>query len=184
MPEVSLTLREMTSPQQLQALREEQIDMGLSSSPIAHPGVASLKVFREPLCAVVPLAHRLATRESIVVQELAGESFITYPPVEGVYFHGLITGVLHAIGVTVAETQHVTQTHSIIALVGVGLGVALVPQSASRVKFPDVAFIPLAGLEDVSADLLLAWRTHGNNPACAAAADCVREALRDPLWLA
>jgi DNA-binding transcriptional LysR family regulator len=183
MPEVSLTLREMTSPQQLQALREEQIDVGLSRPPIAHPGIETLRVFREPLCAVVPLAHRLAGRESVVVQDLAGESFITYPPVEGVYFHGLITGILHAMGVTVAETQHVTQTHSIIALVGAGLGVALVPQSAARVKFPDVAFIPLDGLNDVTADLLLAWRIWTDNAACTTAVELVRQALTDPLWL-
>jgi DNA-binding transcriptional LysR family regulator len=184
MPEVSLTLREMTSPQQLQALREEQIDVGLSRPPIAHPGIETLRVFREPLCAVVPLAHRLAGRGSVVVQDLAGESFITYPPVEGVYFHSLITGILHAMGVTVAETQHVTQTHSIIALVGAGLGVALVPQSATRVKFPDVAFIPLDGLSDVTADLLLAWRTRTDNAACTRAVELVRRALTDPLWLA
>jgi DNA-binding transcriptional LysR family regulator len=183
MPEVTLTLREMTSTQQLLALREEQIDIGLSRPPIAQPGVASLRVFREPLCAVVPASHRLAAQEQIAPHDLAGESFITYPPVEGVYFHGLVTGLLHAMGVTVAETQHVTQTHSIIALVGAGLGVALVPRSAARVGFPDVVFIPLSGLEDVSADLLLAWRTPSENPACTRAIELVRQALADPDWL-
>jgi DNA-binding transcriptional LysR family regulator len=184
MPEVSLTLREMTSSQQLHALREEQIDMGLSRPPIIHPGVASMRVFREPLCAVVPITHRLAGSESIVLQELAGESFITFPPVEGVYFHRLITGVLHAKGVMVAETQHVTQTHSILALVGAGLGVALVPQSAQRVRFPDVAFIPVTAMDDVYAELLLAWRTQTDNPACASAVALVTRALEDPAWLA
>lgn len=184
MPEVSLTLREMSSPQQLVALRDEQIDMGLSRPPIIQPGVASMRVYREPLCAIVPLDHRLASRETLALQDLAGESFITYPPVEGVYFHRLITGVLHAMGVTVAETQHVTQTHSILALVGAGLGVALVPQSAQRVRFPDVAFKPLTGLDDVTADLLLAWRTQTDNPACATAVGHVTRALENPAWLA
>jgi DNA-binding transcriptional LysR family regulator len=183
MPEVSLTLREMTSPQQLIALRDEQIDMGLSRPPIVQPGVASMRVLREPLCAVVPARHRLARRKHIAMKDLEGESLITYPPVEGVYLHGLIAGVLHTTGVTVATTQHVTQTHSIIALVGAGLGVALVPHSAARVKYPDVAFVPISGLGDVAADLLLAWRTHSDNPACTTAVECVRDALRDPAWL-
>jgi DNA-binding transcriptional LysR family regulator len=183
MPEVTLTLREMTSTQQLLALREEQIDIALSRPPIVQPGVASLRVFREPLCAVVPANHRLAAQEQIAPQDLTGENFITYPPVEGVYFHELVTGLLHAMGVTVAETQHVTQTHSIIALVGAGLGVALVPRSAARVGFPDVVFIPLTGLEDVSADLLLAWRSPSDNPACTRAVELVRQALADPDWL-
>jgi DNA-binding transcriptional LysR family regulator len=184
MPEVSLTLREMTSSQQLIALRAEQIDIGLSRPPIVQPGVASMRVYREPLCAVVPAGHRLAERESIALDELAGENFVTYPPVEGVYFNRLITGLLHAKGVTVAETQHVTQTHSILALVGAGIGVALVPQSAQRVRFADVVFVPVTGVDDVTADLLLAWRTQGENPACASAIECVTRALKDPMWLA
>jgi DNA-binding transcriptional LysR family regulator len=179
MPEVSLTLREMTSSQQLSALRDEQIDMGLSRPPIIQPGVASMRVFREPLCAVVARSHRLAGCESIALSELAGESFITYPPVEGVYFHRLITGVLDAMGVTVAETQHVTQTHSILALVGAGLGVALVPRSAERVRFSEVAFIPVTGIDDVAADLLLAWRTQSDNPARTTVVELAKRMLID-----
>lgn len=183
LPEVSLTLREMSSPQQLVALRDEQIDMGLSRPPIIAPGVASMRVYREPLYAVLPGAHRLANRETLALQDLEGENFITYPPVEGVYFHGLITGLLRAKGVTVAETQHVTQTHSILALVGAGLGVALVPRSAERVRFADVVFKPLTGVDDVTADLVLAWRTANDNPVRQTAVNQVTEALRDPTWL-
>ncbi len=35
-------------------------------------------------------------------------------------------------GVTPAGLQHITQTHSVLALVGAGLGVALLPQSVER----------------------------------------------------
>ncbi len=180
MPEVSLTLREMTSPQQLVALREEQIDIGLSRPPITQPGVGSMRVYREKLCAVVPTLHRLAAMETINIQDFAGENLITYPPVEGAYFHDLITGLLHAMGVVVGNTQHVTQTHSILALVGAGLGVGLVPQSAQRVTPSDVALRPLMGADDVTADLMLAWRTNSDNPVCAVAVGHVTRSLEDP----
>jgi DNA-binding transcriptional LysR family regulator len=51
MPEVSLTLREMTSPQQLVALRDEQIEIDLSRPPITQPGVGSMPSVR---ISVVP----------------------------------------------------------------------------------------------------------------------------------
>lgn len=108
---------------------------------------------------------------------------MTYPPVEGVYFHGLIKGVLHAMGVTVARTQHVTQTHSILALVGAGLGIGVVPQSAQRIRLADVVFKRLTGLDDVTADLPLARRMQTDNPASEATFDYVSEALREPGWL-
>jgi len=184
MPEVSLTLREMTSEQQLAALREEQIDMGLTRPPMQQPGVEWVRVYRERLCAAVPVGHVLAARAAIALQDLSGQNFITYPPVEGAYFHNLITGLLHVKGVAVAQIQHVTQTHSILALVGAGLGVGLVPQSAERVMPADVALKPLLDVDETTADLILAWRGNTDNPACDVAVRRVTEALKDPAWLA
>lgn len=164
MPSVSLTLREMTSAQQLDALRLQQIDIGLSRPPILERGVRSVCVFREPLVLAVAKEHRLSQRPSVTVADLAGESLITYPPVEGAYFHGLVTGLLQAMNVRVAETQHVTQTHSILALVGADLGVALVPRSAESIHFDNVIFRPLVEAHAVNVELVLAWRDDTGNP--------------------
>ena len=66
-----------------------------------------------------------------------------------------------------AEVQHITQTHSILALVGAGLGVAIVPQSVERFLPIGVALCTLGGAEGVNAELVLAWQTASENPACA-----------------
>ena len=179
MPEVSLTLREMTSAQQVIALREEQIDMGVSRPLGIQPGVEALRVFREPLCVVLPVGHPLTEAYAVMPNDLPGQTLITYPPVEGIYLHDLITGVLHVRNVNVADIQHVTQTHSILALVGVGL----VPQSAERVLPAGVVLKPLLDIDDVFAELILAWRDGTDNPACAVAAAHVGVALQDPGWL-
>jgi DNA-binding transcriptional LysR family regulator len=183
MPEVSLTLREMTSAQQVLALREEQIDMGVSRPLGIQPDVKSMLVYREPLCAVLPLDHPLTQAAAVAPSDLAGQTLITYPPVEGIYLHDLIVGLLHVRNVTVADIQHVTQTHSILALVGAGLGVGLVPQSAERVLPTGVVLKPLLDIDDVFADLILAWRANGENPACALAANHVNAALKNAAWL-
>jgi len=183
MPEVTLTLREMTSAQQVIALREEQIDMGVSRPLGIQPGVKSLPVFREPLCAVLPVGHPLADNAAIKPEALGGQTLITYPPVEGIYLHDLITGVLHVRNVNVADIQHVTQTHSILALVGAGLGVGLVPQSAESVLPSGVLLKPLLELDNVFAELILAWHGETDNPACAVAAEHLSVALEDPTWL-
>lgn len=183
MPEVTLTLREMTSAQQVLALREERIDIGVSRPLGIQPGVVSLRVFREPLCVVLPVGHPLAEAAAITPGELGGETLITYPPVEGVYLHDLIVGLMHVCNVNLADIQHVTQTHSILALVGAGLGVGLVPQSAERVLPTGVVLKPLQDIDDVFAELILAWREETDNPACALAAAHVSTALHDPSWL-
>jgi DNA-binding transcriptional LysR family regulator len=184
MPEVSLTLREMTSAQQAVALREEQIDLGVSRPLGLQGGVKSWRVYREPLCAVLPLSHPLSAATAISVRDFAGQTLITYPPVEGVYLHDLIVGVLHVHNVNISDIQHVTQTHSILALVGAGVGIGLVPQSAGRVLPAGVVLKPLLDAEDVKADLILAWRENTDNPACAVAVGHASQALKDPAWLA
>lgn len=183
LPEVSLTLREMTSSQQAVALREAQIDIGLTRPPLRLPGVGAMQVYSEPLCAVVPREHPLAARTTIAPDDLHGETFITYPPVEAVYLHTLISSVLTLTGIAFADVQHVTQTHSILALVGAGLGIGLVPRSVEHFMSANVALKPMTGLGNASVDLIMAWRGDSANPACARAVDQVSRALRDPHWL-
>ncbi|MGI4838966.1 MAG: LysR family transcriptional regulator [Janthinobacterium lividum] len=180
MPEVSLTLREMTSPQQWAALRDEQIDIGLSRPPMIQAGIDSQRVYRERLCAVLPVGHALAEAGAIALEALAGETLITYPPVEALYLHDLINGWLHVRGVTFADVQHVTQTHSILALVAAGLGVGIVPQSVERFMPAEVVLKPIVGAEEVSVDLILAWRRTTDNAACQPAARLIIETLVGP----
>lgn len=180
MPEVSLTLREMTSPQQWAALRDEQIDIGLSRPPMIQAGIDSQRVYRERLCAVLPVGHALAEAGAIALEALAGETLITYPPVEALYLHSLINGWLHVRGVTFADVQHVTQTHSILALVAAGLGVGIVPQSVERFMPAEVVLKPIVGAEEVSVDLILAWRRTTDNAACQPAARLIIETLVGP----
>ncbi|HLZ67371.1 MAG TPA: LysR family transcriptional regulator [Aliidongia sp.] len=172
LPGLALSLRELTTPQQVAALRSGQLDLGLLRPPVS--GLRSMPVYREALVLAVPSGHRLATAPDVTLQDLATETLITYPPVEGPYFHNLIMGLLHMAGVSPAGVQHVTQTHSILALVGGGLGVALVPRSAERFLPPEVAVRPVSGLPDVGADLVLAWPGAPANPARDAVLDLLR----------
>ncbi len=174
-PGLSLTLREMTTPQQIAALKAQQVDLCLLRPPVSLPGVQTRRVYRERLVLAVPDGHRLAGRASAGIDDVAGETLITYPPVEGPYFHGLVMGLLHAAGVQPRSIQHVTQTHSMLALVGAGLGVAVVPQAAERWRPPGVHLLALAGAEGLNADLLLAWRRSTPNPAAHAVLGLVAE---------
>ncbi|APT58486.1 LysR family transcriptional regulator [Roseomonas gilardii] len=164
LPAINLVLREMTTPQQLAALQGDQIDLGLLRPPVTLPGMRAMRVYREPLVLALPSGHRLAQAGAIRLGELAAETLITYPPVEGPYLYGLVDGLLRVAGVTPAAVQYVTQTHSIMALVGAGLGVALLPQSAERFCPPDITFHSLVEEERASAELMLAWRTGSANP--------------------
>jgi len=167
-PAVTLNLRELTTPEQLNALRNEQIDFGLLRPPVTLRGVRTRRVYRETMVVALPRHHALASSPTVGLTEITADTLITYPPVEGPYMHGLVMGLFHAAGLSAAKVQYITQTHSILALVEAGLGVAIVPQAAERVVPAGVTLRPMVGSEAVNVDLHLAWRTNSANPACKA----------------
>jgi DNA-binding transcriptional LysR family regulator len=161
-PGIELNLRELVTQDQIAALRTGGIDAGLLRPPLAGPDLRAARLEREPLRVALPLGHPLAEEESVDPAALDGQPLITYPPVEGRYLHDLVHSVLRLGGVTPGRVQHVSQTHSILALVGAGIGFALVPQAAERLRPMDVVLRPLRGTPPLTADLLLAWAEAGN----------------------
>lgn len=64
----------LTTGQQLQRMRDGDIDFGLVHDPGAQPGIAAERVYRgETPVAVMPLAHRLAGHQAVAIEELAGD---------------------------------------------------------------------------------------------------------------
>jgi DNA-binding transcriptional LysR family regulator len=175
LPHLQLTLREMTSPEQLAAIRSGQLDIGLMRPISARSGLRSQLVYREDLVLALPSAHPLAVQAEIGLRDIAGEMLITYPPVEGPYFHNLIMGLLNIAGVIPGGVQLITQTHSILALVSAGLGVALVPESAEHCLPNGVVLRRLAGHETAKCDLALVWQSDTDRPACEALAQLALE---------
>ncbi|WP_321818235.1 MULTISPECIES: LysR family transcriptional regulator [unclassified Paraburkholderia] len=164
LPGITVVLREMVSLAQTRSLETRAIDLGIMRAQFASPGIACRLLRREPLMAAIPATHRLAKRRTIAARDLEDEAFVMYSPDGGKYFHDRIAGLFNAAGVRVRHVQFIDQTHSIVALVRAGLGVAIVPASAQELGFRDVQFHPL-WTADAHADLDLAWSEEQNTPA-------------------
>ncbi|MBO1080692.1 LysR substrate-binding domain-containing protein [Roseomonas haemaphysalidis] len=175
LPEVQLALREMVSLDQIEALQAGRIDLALLRPMARRPGLRTARLLREPLLLALPRAHPLATRPEAGLAELAEQPLVTYPPVEGRYLHDLVMGLFQVAGAVPERVQYVSQTHSILALVGAGLGIALVPQAAARLCPEDVLLRPPPGGIPVAAELALAWREEGENPAAPAVLAALRQ---------
>jgi DNA-binding transcriptional LysR family regulator len=170
MPEMELTLREMVTSAQLDALQSGEIDFALVRPPVTRAGVHAIRVHREPLLLALPADHPLTKMAEIDVTDVGGQALITYPPVEGRYFHDLVAGLYHMAGIAPSRVQYITQTHSIMALVGAGMGIAIVPQSAERLNQTEVVLRTLRCATNVTADLMFASRMESENPAVPAVA--------------
>ncbi len=162
LPDVDLSLKEMVSGDQLEALASGQIDAGLLRPPIARSELASMRVVAEPLLVAVPAGHPLCDVEVVAPKDLDGQPFVMYSPHEARYFYDLlVTQFTHA-DILPRYVQHLSQIHSILALVRAGLGLAIVPEAASNLNFRGVELRPLRSKAQV--ELYLVWNRDHENP--------------------
>lgn len=174
LPDVQVVPREMQTVDQLDALAGDRIDLGLVRPFAPRSFADSATLLREPLVLVAPRGHALAQGEPLPLAALQGQPFIEYCPSETRYIYELIAGRLRAEGVAPDTVQTLSHTHSILALVDAGWGVALVPQSAMRLGLANVAFRPLRDPAGLHAELHLVWRRESRH----AVANTVRGALQ------
>ncbi|WP_315742985.1 MULTISPECIES: LysR substrate-binding domain-containing protein [unclassified Bradyrhizobium] len=171
LPEADLSLKEMVSGDQIEALASGQIDAGLLRPPIARPEFATKRVVAEQLLAAVPRRHRLASAESVSIKDFDDQPFIMYSPSEARYFHDLLVAQFMRAEVLPRYVQHLSQIHSILSMVRAGLGVAIVPQAASSLKIADVKLRPLKLRNAAPVELFMVWRREHDNPLLPALVD-------------
>jgi DNA-binding transcriptional LysR family regulator len=173
LPEINLVLREMISLEQIEALNSGRIDLGFMRPPLNRHGISGARVLREPLLLALPRDHPLAARQEVSLADLDRQPFITYSPVEGRYFHNLLAGLFQAADVAPVYVQYVIQTHSILALVNAGIGLAVVPESARSWHPEGVIFQSFPFDVKANAELYLAWRDDSENLAASVFRDLI-----------
>jgi DNA-binding transcriptional LysR family regulator len=173
LPEVDLVLQEMVTADQLEVLAARRIDLGLLRPPAGLPAEAADIAFsvllRERLLLAVPRAHSLATGGRPELRDLDGQDFITWTPRGGSYFLDLLGALFRGAGVAPRPRQRVDGMHAMLALVGAGIGVALVPEAARTIRMANVILRPIRLPANVAAELSLAWRRSDDAPASLAA---------------
>lgn len=168
LPAIDLVLEEMVSDEQIQALEENRIDVGvLRPSPAlqdAGTPIATAAIAHEQLLLAIPRRHPLASEDQPTLRDLDGEALVTWSPRGGRYFIDLLDGLFSEAGVRPRVVQRVNQLHAMLALVGAEIGVALVPDSAVGISMTDIVLRPIAAPEAARPKLLLAWRQDNPNP--------------------
>lgn len=156
-PAVKLELREMTTNEQLQRLREGQIDIGFIRPPV-EDGVNSEIVFREPLIVALPQTHHLADRAHVELRELSTEPFIMFPRSLAPGLYDPIVSLCQQAGFSPIAAQEAIQMQTIVSLVAAEMGVAIVPASMQNFQRSGVIYKALSESTCIVA-IALIWRS-------------------------
>ena len=165
-PDVDLALKEMVTMEQIDALGSGRLDVALLRPHFDNKDFESRCVVQEPLVAALPETHQLAHGRLPAISDFDHMPFVMYSPMEARYFHDLVASkFLHA-GVHPDYTQYVSQVHTILALVRAGLGLALVPESATSLRFEGIVYRQVRKTGRAQpAELFMAWNRDNDNPA-------------------
>lgn len=149
LPEVDVRFLEAGTDAVAEHVRARRADLGLvhlapgGAAGGVGPDLDVAVVQREPLVAVLSRDRAARLRERVDLAELAGEAFVS--PVRELT-GGLGAHVLGACRLSGFDPvlREVDLVQTVVALVGAGIGVSVLPASAERVCGPDAVTRPLA----------------------------------------
>ena len=164
LPDIGLDLHEMVTREQVAALLNEEIDLGLARPPFDAETFGSRLLHREALLVAVPAGHRLARLgRDAVAEDLAAEPVVMHSPTQARYFYDLVVSMVPAASQNAVHT--VSQVLTMLWLVAAGRGIAFVPGSAARLPIEGVEFIRLETPVPEPVELHLLWVRESRNPA-------------------
>jgi DNA-binding transcriptional LysR family regulator len=167
-PRVTWTLHELGPNDQIDALRNRQIDVGFWREPrneeeeLRQASLRQDLCFRENVCVAVNQHHRLASQLQVELVELAGEPLLTLALDRSAFARYLVQCCANA-GFEPAIFQEALEPQTVLAMVGAGLGVALMPETTARVGWPGVTFIPIK-TNPPSANLYITYPAQDDAP--------------------
>lgn len=156
-PKLRLLLREVLTPHLLADLAEGKLDAGLLALPVEDASLEVVPLFVEPFLAAVPAEHPLAKEKAIEVEALAAAGLLLLE--EGHCLRDQALEACHLEGLRNEEIR-ATSLETLRQMVGMGLGVTLIPALAGESPKPtrrQVVLRPLAGA-GAARTIGLVWR--------------------------
>jgi DNA-binding transcriptional LysR family regulator len=172
--DVLLTISEMNERDLAIALDERRVDAALAPAWMVSNRAAALPVYYERLFAALPAQHALAGLEWLIWPALAEETILVQGWDESQAERDFLAPL---IGSEADLRSHAASKLSILALVAVGFGVTIVPQSQAEAGFPGVAFRAIDG-RDALLQVDLAWMPEAEEPALGRFIAFMRDAAR------
>jgi DNA-binding transcriptional LysR family regulator len=167
-PDAAIEVRELTTPDQLEALRAGSLDLGLVREPVDGTRLSRRTLLVEPLGVSLPATHPLAGRESLTLSELAGDLFVCFPRPWAPSLHDVLVDALRERGIE-ARFEDSAQLSTTVGKVAAGEGITLsAPPWLDGV--PGIVWRPLTDVQ-IEIRTAAAWRASNRSPLLRALVD-------------
>lgn len=155
--DVDVELVELTTVEQVAALKAGRIDAGLGRVRIDDPAVRREVLFNEPLVAALSSSDRLAASEDAVnLSSLIERTVIVYPSQPRPSYADQLLGLFRDHGCFPGKTVEVREVQIALGLVAAGAGCAIVPESMRHLQRDDIVYRPI--VEEAVSPIIISQR--------------------------
>ena len=144
-PQIEIKLFELSPGRQIEALREGRLDIALlgHARPALSREFELVVIRRIALVAALYDTHPLAGRDSIRVHELKDETFIGLDEATFPGRNQVVRTVCGEAGFTPHIAQEADGLSTLLALIGSGSGIGIMPDEVQQMPHSNVRFKPL-----------------------------------------
>jgi DNA-binding transcriptional LysR family regulator len=164
MPGIEVTLREVGTSEQVEALLHGELQAGFINAATVPPQLQAMALRSDRFVVCLPAEHPLANAKSLKLAEIAHERFVMFARDVAPANYDNVIAIFSRAGIHPRTAHAVRHWLTIVAMVANGLGVSLVPESLAQSGVMGVRFIPIEDKGALS-PALLAWNPDHTSPA-------------------
>lgn len=172
-PQLKVSLKEMNTKLQIEALKEGKIDVGFGRLGISDPAIDRISLRNEPLMVAVHSEHHLfKNKEGLYLADLIDENILIFPNHSKPNFSTQVRNLFYEHGLDPSYLKEIREVQLALGLVAAAEGICIIPQSARAIQISNIKFIPLLDTKAVSS-IFLAIRHMDENSNIRSLLDCV-----------
>ena len=159
-PDIHLNFRQLENSQIIEAMRRDELDLGFLCLPISSGEFESLELIKEPLVAVVPADHALASADTVSIKDLTRQPLILFPRVLDPESYTQIEQLFLRAGASMSPVYELENALSMMNFVAMGIGCSILPDYARRIVVEGIVYKPLRPRNIVKTLALIRKRKH------------------------
>ncbi|WP_298417072.1 LysR family transcriptional regulator [Brevibacterium sp.] len=173
LPGVELSMTEMVTSEQIRAITEGQIDLGVGRPPDHVEPLEAMLLQQDDLVLAVPEGHTLVTSgRPVKVADVDGLPLIMHSQGLARYFYDLVVRYFRIDHSKVV--QSLSQMTSMLNLVAADIGIAFVPSSMRKLRMSGVTYVDVVDLPPGIVELRAIWDPESPNEALQRVLETIR----------
>ena len=170
-----LTLVELTTMEQIAALKQHRIDVGFGRILLDDPAINRVVLRYERLSVALPPGHRaIGSPEPFLLSDIAGEPLLIYPKAPRPSYADQVLALLRERGSKPASVYEVRELQTALGLVAAGSGICVVPAGVEQLRRDNVVYRRIGDPAAVS-PIIMSTRKDDQSPEISLLLKLVRQ---------